>query len=133
VIIENQGKFFIIFGRRLIAIQGEEALQIKVIQWFKETYPEYAEDILHIANERKCTRLRGFILKLMGVQAGVADIFLDIPKNGYRGMWLELKYGKNKATESQKRFLARKSLQGYAAVCVVGFDAAKSFIDNYMQ
>ncbi len=71
----------------------------------------------------------------MGVKPGVSDIFVDIPKpeKNYRGLWIELKVGARKPTEAQKLFLARKAVQGYCTVCVVGFDAAVAFIEGYLS
>lgn len=115
-----------------VNIKPEQCLQIQVYEWFCLQYPQHKEEFHHFANERKCSRLYGYILELMGTRAGVADIFIDVPSNGYRGLWIELKVGKNKPTEAQMRFLARKITIGYAAVCVVGFDAAAAFIKDYM-
>ena len=114
-------------------LKPEEELQIQVHEWFCLQYPQHKEEFHHFANERKCGKLYGYILQLMGVKAGVADIFIDVQMHGYRGMWVELKVGNNKPTESQKRFLLRKSEIGYTAICVVGFDAAVAFIKNYLS
>lgn len=113
-------------------LKPEQDLQIQVHQWFVLQYPNYKEEFYHFASERKCSKIYGYLLQLMGSKIGVADIFIDVPKKGYRGLWVELKAGNNKPTEPQKRFLARKVEQGYSAICVTGFDAAKAFIEGYM-
>lgn len=114
-------------------LKPEQQLQIQVHEWFVLRYPNHKEEFHHFANERKCSKIYGFILELMGVKAGVADIFIDVPIKSYRGLWMELKVGNNKPTDNQKRFLARKALIGYATICVVGFDAARIFIEDYMS
>ena len=38
----------------------------------------------------------------MGVKAGVPDLCLPVPMNGYAGLYIEMKYGSNKPT-AQKR------------------------------
>lgn len=116
-----------------IKLKPEQQLQIQVHEWFVLQFPNHKEEFHHFANERKCTRLYGHILQLMGVKTGVPDIFIDVPKKGYCGLWMELKVGNNKPTDAQKRFLARKSILGYATICVVGFDAAMAFIMEYFS
>lgn len=119
---------------RLTGLKPEEYLQIQVMDWISYKYPQIFEDVYHFANERKCNPRRGYILKRMGVKPGVADIFIDVPKpdKNYRGLWVELKASPRKPSEPQKRFLARKAVQGYCTVCVVGFDAAIAFIEGYL-
>ena len=116
-----------------LKLKPEEKLQIQVHEWFCLSFPRHKEEFHHFAGERRCSRIYGHILHLMGVKAGVADIFIDVPMKSYRGLWVELKVGKNKPTEAQKHFLARKAIIGYVTGCVVGFDAAKEFIENYMH
>ena len=45
-------------------------------------------------------------LKAEGVKAGVLDIFLPYPTNEWNGLYIEMKYGKNRLTEDQKEFIA---------------------------
>jgi|SRR5580692_10985041 hypothetical protein len=113
-------------------LKPEQNLQIQVHQWFVLQYPMHKQEFHHFANERKCSKLYGYFLGLMGVKPGVADIFIDVPSNGYRGLWMELKVDKNRPTSAQNQFLSRKREIGYATLCVVGFDAAKAFIEGYL-
>jgi len=69
----------------------------------------------------------------MGVKKGVADFFLAIPMNGKCGLWIELKVRKNKLTPEQTKFLARKTLRGFDAVCVHGAESAKEIISSYLK
>lgn len=69
-------------------------------------------------------------LKAEGVRAGVADIHVPIPRRGFYGMWVEMKYGKNKLTIDQRVFLAAMSNRGYCtAVCYSWIDAAKEIFE----
>ena len=43
-------------------------------------------------------------LKAEGVTPGVSDIFVPIPANGYHGLYIEMKAGKNTLTPAQKEF-----------------------------
>jgi len=53
-----------------------------------------------------------------GVKRGVPDVFLPVARGGYHGLWIEMKYGKNKTTSNQKWWLNELKDQGYkTAVC----------------
>lgn len=56
--------------------------------------------------------------KAMGVKAGVPDILLPVPRQGYNGLAIELKSGKNKPTEHQLRWIEfLKEQHWYVMVC----------------
>lgn len=112
---------------------GKEDMElIKIFDWLREN-PAIEEDCFHIANERKCSVIQGNILKRKGVKSGVADIFVAIPSQGYHGLWVELKTGKNKATPNQKLFLARMTARGYMAICAWDFEGGSNIILEYLK
>tara|TARA_R110000868_G_scaffold161317_1_gene391509 strand:+ start:14251 stop:14634 length:384 start_codon:yes stop_codon:yes gene_type:complete len=116
-----------------MALKAEEVDHINLVNWFHHNYPELADDLHHIANERKCSEQEGRKLKKMGVKRGVSDFFLAVPSNGKHGLWLELKVGKNKPSPEQIAFLERKSNNNYMAVCMWGFEACKEVIREYLR
>lgn len=116
-----------------MSLKKEQVTQINLINWFKYNFPELEKDIHHFANERKCSFNEGRILKRMGVERGVLDIFLAIPENGYHGLWVELKEGKGQLTHEQIQFIERKNQRGYFAIAVWGFEAAKKVILDYLR
>lgn len=71
-------------------------------------------------------------LKLQGVKAGVCDMFLPIPNFEYHGLFIELKVGKNKTTESQDEFINYVRNNGYMAKVCYGADDAIRTILNYL-
>jgi hypothetical protein len=103
------------------------------MNWFKYTYPELEKNIFHFANERKCSQIEGGILKRMGVQAGVADVFLAHPSNGYPGLWIEIKAGKNSLSAAQKDFLKRMESAGFATAVGRGLEECKEAIIDYLK
>lgn len=115
-----------------VKITPETAEQICLFDWIR-TQPHIEPYAMHIANERRCSIQQGKILKRMGVKAGVADIFVAIPRGIYHGLWIELKAGKNKATPLQKEFLANMAKQGYLTACVTGYENAREIIENYIN
>jgi hypothetical protein len=75
----------------------------------------------------------GQILKFTGVKAGVSDICVGIPRGNFHGMFIELKFGKNKATQHQINFIQNMRSKGYHALVCVGFEAARAAIEEYMS
>jgi hypothetical protein len=55
-----------------------------------------------------------------------------VPKNGYHGLFIEMKYGSNKVTENQEKFLQNAANVGYAvSVCYSANEAIKRIEDYY--
>lgn len=121
-----------------MALKDEQILQINLMNWFKHEYPQFAEDIHHFANERKCSYQEGRTLKKMGVTKGISDIFLAVPtfesnRTLFHGLWLELKTEKGRATHEQMEFIHNKNQRGYYAVVTWGLEAAKEIIKVYLR
>lgn len=55
-------------------------------------------------------------LKAEGLHPGVPDIFLPVARCGYYGLWIEMKHGKNRLTDSQREFLPKLEKQGYQVI-----------------
>jgi len=71
-------------------------------------------------------------LKREGVLAGIPDIFLPKPMGGSCGLYLELKYGKNKLSDIQKRVIGALQAQGYRVeVCYNALEAISAVQDYY--
>ena len=86
--------------------------------------------MFHIPNGGSRNKIEAANLKRQGVKAGVPDICLPVPRNGYHGLWIELKVGKNKTTENQKRYISFLTNQGYdVAVCYGMEEAARKIVE----
>jgi hypothetical protein len=116
-----------------VRLHLEEIHHINIVNWFHKDYPEMHDDFHHFANQRKCSIQEGSKLKLMGVKRGVSDFFLAIPKNGYAGLWIELKVEKGRLSKEQIAFIERKNQRGYLATAVWGKEAAKEAIIEYLK
>lgn len=110
----------------------EDIAQINIVAWFKHKYPEYKDDIHHIANQRKCSVQQGRQLKRMGVTKGISDLMIAVPVDGKCGLWLELKSEKGKLSPEQELFLKRKNIMGYMAIAAWGESAAIKVIQSYI-
>lgn len=87
----------------------------------------------HIANERKCSFAYGNLLKRMGVTKGISDIFMprSNPNKTFKGLFIELKAGKNKPTPSQIEFINNIISEGYAGHVAYGADEAIAIIKAF--
>jgi len=72
-------------------------------------------------------------LKAEGVRAGVPDMCLPVARKGYHALYIELKAGKNKPTQSQKVWLEALEREGNKAVCCTGWLEAKAIIEDYLR
>lgn len=117
------------------SIQHEADEQEALFQWAEFQSAKYPElDLMyHIPNEGKRSKTTGAALKRQGLKSGVPDICLPVPRGKYHGLYIEMKYGNNKPTENQRKWLERLSGQGYkVAVCYDWISAAK-VIFNYLE
>lgn len=71
-------------------------------------------------------------LKGEGLLKGAADMLLPVPRRGYHGLWIEMKYGKNTLSDEQQEFLEGMLGQGYLAVACWGADQAIETLREYL-
>lgn len=112
---------------------NEHQEQVAVINWFRHQHRQYASYLFAIPNGGVRNIGTAVKLKKEGVMAGVPDLFLMIPMNGYHGLWIEMKVKSGRVSDSQKEFMGAATLMGYPAVICYGFDEAKNAINNYLQ
>ncbi len=73
-------------------------------------------------------------LKAEGVKAGIPDLFLPVPRNGYHGLFIEVKVGRNKRERVQSLWHIQLMEQGYE-VHTIWDDAewAINVLDTYIN
>ena len=86
----------------------------------------------HIANEAKRGPKAQREFKRLGGKPGVPDLCIPVAKGGYFGLYIEMKYGRNKPTENQRRWQSILIGQGYKAVTCWGADEAIAVIKGYL-
>ena len=94
-------------------------------------YP--ARTFIHVPNEAKRSVKVAAILKSEGMQPGIPDIFLAIPRVPYAGLWIELKAKQGKPSDAQKEYIGILHEQGYAAEICYGWDSARDVIQAYLE
>jgi hypothetical protein len=55
-------------------------------------------------------------MKAEGVKRGVPDLHLPVARNGYHGLFIEMKYGKGTPSPEQKEWIADLREEGYRVV-----------------
>lgn len=115
---------------------NEHAEQCALISWWdwQARARGVEPDLLFaIPNGGKRNAVTGARLKAEGARRGVPDLFLAYPKNGFGGLFLELKKSKGgKTSPEQKAMLERLANAGYAACVCHGFQEAKNHICVYL-
>lgn len=115
--------------------RGEDTEQMGVIDWANwntNRFPEL-KLLFHIPNGGKRSATEAARFKAMGVKAGVPDLCLPVPMNGYAGLYIEMKYGSNKPTDNQKEWIAALKAQGYKVTVCYGGEEATRELESYLQ
>jgi hypothetical protein len=73
-------------------------------------------------------------LKRRGLKPGVSDLVLPLPRGGFHGLYLELKFNdKSVVAPEQWSWKNLMTALGYCANIAFGFEAAKKAIEDYVN
>lgn len=114
---------------------SEDEEQQKIIQWaelMSNAYPDLLM-LYHVPNGGSRNRAEAAKLKRMGVRAGVPDLVLPVPRDGYAGLYIELKVGENRPSKNQKNWLEKLALHGYKALVCYGGNEAIETLEQYIK
>ena len=109
----------------------EDSLNIAVATYLRMQYPTVL--FCHIPNGGYRNAREGAKFKMMGVRAGMPNILIFEKKNIFSGLFIELKIGKNKTTDSQNLVIKELIRLGWAGSICYTFEDAKHIIDNYLK
>jgi len=70
-------------------------------------------------------------LKAEGVKSGVADLFICLATTTYHGLFIEVKYGKNKQSDTQVEFERIVKKHGYDYKLVYSLDQLIEILQTY--
>jgi len=117
------------------AMKSEDTEQITVIQWAQYSVNRFPELkwLHHIPNGGSRNKLEAVKLKQMGVKAGVADLCLPFPKGIYCGLYIEMKFGDNRRTDTQKAFLRDMEEAGHFVATCYSAEEAIGVITEYLN
>lgn len=115
--------------------RGEDTEQMGVIDWANWNINRFPELklLFHVPNGGKRNATEAARFKAMGVKAGVPDLCLPVPRGGYAGLYIEMKYGKNTPTDKQKEWIKDLKEQGYKVeICWEGKEATR-LLEEYLR
>lgn len=112
--------------------------QCALVSWFNQSCPKLSDLLISQPNGGYRNTIEAFNIKRSGGKAGIPDLFLAIPRNGFSGLWIELKSPmdsktKPKVSESQKKYIQLLNEIGYRAVVCYGWDQARLEIMDYLN
>ncbi len=111
---------------------AEQEVVVEWASWHTARYP-CLKWLHHVPNGGYRNKAEGARLKNQGVTPGISDLHLPYPNNGYHGLYIEMKYGKNKPTNDQKEFLKYAKEQGYAVALCYNAAEAIAVIKRYLK
>lgn len=112
--------------------QSETTEQIKLFNWAKanENFVPELKLLHHVPNEGR--RTNGPVLKAAGMKPGVPDISLPVPKMGFHGLYIEMKFGSGKPTKAQKEFMELLRQQEYKTAIAYSAEEARTILRHYL-
>jgi hypothetical protein len=118
--------------RRKNLEHNSQAALFKLIGFLLPEYPEL--DLLFaIPNGGARNIIVASRLKAEGVKPGVPDLMLPVARQGYHGLFIEMKIAPNRPTKHQKEWLQNLTDQGYLATVCFSTEEAINLIKKYLQ
>ena len=114
---------------------SETTEQIKLFNWarvYEDIIPELRL-LYHVPNEGKRSQSGGQILKAAGLKAGVPDVCLPVARRSFNSLYVEMKFGKNKPTKSQKDFMGALEKEGAKVAVCYSAEEAREMIRWYLS
>lgn len=118
---------------------SEHSEQVALFSWAKLMEGRHPQLKWMFAIPNGGKRKNGWWEKAEGLKKGVHDIFLPIPihfdadfETIHHGLFIEMKFNKNKLTKEQKEFKAAMDAEGYKTVTCWTFEEAKQAIIDYL-
>ncbi|MCX6222461.1 MAG: hypothetical protein NTZ69_15930 [Bacteroidia bacterium] len=122
---------------------SEKDLQRQICEYLKIRYPKIIFNS-DMAGAMKLTMGQAIQIAKLRSSRGFPDIVIYEPRRGYAGLFVELKkegeriFKKDGSFSSdhvqeQHECITRLNLRGYRAMFAIGWDEAKTIIDDYLK
>ena len=110
----------------------EACLQASIMVWLLREHPSIRRfTFASLGGLWQPSVKQKTIQKATGYHPGTHDVSITIPQQGYHGLYLELKAGKNKPTPEQIQVGQDLNEMGYLALFTNGWDETTEAIENY--
>ena len=103
---------------------SEAKIQVSMVMWFHNTYPEL-RGMLHCNNNNSSDRMTGAQNKAMGVYEGVSDLELILQD---RVIFIEVKTDVGKLSQAQKVFMAKVTTLGHTFIVIRTLEHFKKYV-----
>ena len=116
-------------------IPTEDEEQAAVFEWADLSAGRWPELrlLFHIPNGGLRNKVTAARMKVLGVKAGVPDLFLPVARGDWFGLFIEMKRRKGgKLSPLQVDWIEALGRQGYKTVVCLGADAAIAAIEDYL-
>jgi len=110
---------------------SEHDIQVACINWFRYQYPKYL--IYAIPNGGARNIVTATKLKAEGVTAGVPDLHVPVAMGIYHGLYIEMKAGKNKASEHQITVMEKLKNEGYLCAVCCNLNQFMGVVNDYFN
>lgn len=110
----------------------ERDIQIAAIRMLDHIGGDAAK-IFHIPNGGSRNMLEAVSLKAQGVRAGIPDLFLPVARNGFHGLWIEVKAPSGSVTKKQSERIIELRTDGYLAIVCKSAEEIVSAVTNYLK
>lgn len=114
----------------------EWGIQKAIVSWYNQQYPDghqfHGLLTCHQNGSVNYGKIKGCVMKAMGVRAGIPDLVLYMPRGGYHALFVEVKTKDGKVSKVQKDYHARLIDQGYAVQSGQGTDHGIIVIKRYI-
>jgi len=117
----------------------EQKIHAGIVEYLFYRYPHVLW--WHTFNEGRKTPFERFLFATMGGKKGVSDFIILEPRNGYNGLFLEIKkdgerlHKKNGESyfPEQEEFLKKCEERGFKSCFGIGYDESITIIDEYLK
>ena len=111
----------------------EAYLQSECVRWFRLQFPKTARLLFAVPNGGSRDAREAVNLKIQGVVAGVSDLILLLPRNGFGCLCIEMKTETGKQSELQLQWQKEVEKAGNKYVLCRSFDDFREEILNYLN
>lgn len=114
---------------------GEHREQVALMNWAKSKEAEFPDLRWLYSNANGGKRSIGCAVKMKaeGTKRGVFDLFLPLPRAGFHGLYIEMKYGKNELSDEQVEFKHFIWSHNYCNGVFWNWSDASKFILDYLK
>ncbi len=110
---------------------SEHSMQVRVVQYVRTFYPEVL--ILSVPNGAGTTAKNRLALYAEGLLPGVPDLFIPEARQGFHGLWIEMKTQEGVESVAQKRIRNHLEENNYLCYVARSEHTAINIIEAYLK